>query len=151
MTEYNEGDLVEAVKSDGTSLTILRGIVINKPLFPGETNLHIDSPGYEPSMSWLEMMDFTITVIEKDAPGAVLNIVTPCHGAPILMTTTYTGGYMGVDEISEIECSHGGCNNSWNPEGVADQWNKATNQLAPEMFSGTLAALNALTIRKATP
>ena len=81
------------------------------------------------------------------------DIVTPCHGAPLLIITAYTGGYMGMDVPSEIMCSHDGCLNSWTPLGIADEWNKPAEHPDPfaEIFSGTLDALNALTIRKATP
>ena len=48
----------------------------------------------------------------------VPNIVTPCHGAPLVIHTSYTGGYMGTDEPSEIECSYDGCHNAWTPEGI---------------------------------
>ena len=70
------------------------------------------------------------------------DLVTPCHGEPIHVTTTY-----------DVECSHDGCRNSWTPSGIADDWNKGAEQPDPftEIFHGTLAALNALTIRKATP
>ena len=69
-------------------------------------------------------------------------LVTPCHGARIHVTTTY-----------DVECSHAGCRNSWTPSGIADEGNKDTEQPDPftEIFPGTLAALDQLTIRKATP
>ena len=70
------------------------------------------------------------------------DLATPCHGARIHVTTIY-----------DVECSHAGCRNSWNSEGTAADWNKDAEQPAPvpEIFPGTLAALDALTIRKATP
>lgn len=46
-----------------------------------------------------------------------MNIVTPCHGAPVSISMYYMGeGYEAVDEI---ECEHTGCFNAWNPDGTA--------------------------------
>ena len=66
------------------------------------------------------------------------DLVTPCHGAPIHITTAY-----------DVECIAPGCANSWTPSGIAEEWNEGDH--FSEMFPGTLAALDALTIRKATP
>ena len=81
------------------------------------------------------------------------DLVTPCHGARPIVVLSYTGGYLGHEEVTEFICGDDGCQNSWTPEGIADEWNKDAEGPDPvsEMFPGTLAALNALTIRKATP
>lgn len=55
---------------------------------------------------------------------AVPNIVTPCHGAPFYILTTYIGGYLGSDVPSEICCSADGCYNTWQPDGTSDEYNK---------------------------
>lgn len=47
-----------------------------------------------------------------------MNITTPCHGEPLLVLTTYEGGYMGQDIPDEIICRAEGCFNSWNADGT---------------------------------
>ena len=66
------------------------------------------------------------------------DLVTPCHGVAIHITTAY-----------DVECIAAGCHNSWTPTGIAEPWNESDP--IPEMFPGTLADLDALTIRKETP
>lgn len=52
-----------------------------------------------------------------------VNIVTPCHGAPLIVLTTPEGpAYMQSDVPSEIVCSADDCYNSWDAEGVSDGW-----------------------------
>lgn len=58
MSEYNEGDLVEAVKGD----TVIRGRISDIGQGP-----FIDIP--DPWTGTLENADFTVTVIEKAAPA----------------------------------------------------------------------------------
>ena len=54
-----------------------------------------------------------------------VNIVTPCHGEPLLILTTPEGlAYMQSDVPSEIICTAEGCYNSWSAMGIADKWNK---------------------------
>jgi len=67
MSEYNEGDLIEAEKKEIASSTRLRGVVKK---WEGEagTELIVKAPGYEPMISWLEEQGFTLTVIEKAKP-----------------------------------------------------------------------------------
>lgn len=53
-----------------------------------------------------------------------LALVTPCHGAPLSVYTSSTGGsgYQTYEEPSEIVCTAPGCVNSWNPDGTVDFW-----------------------------
>lgn len=52
-------------------------------------------------------------------------IVTPCHGAPLLILTQSEGrAYMQTDVPSEIICTAEGCYNSWSAEGEPDSYNK---------------------------
>lgn len=53
------------------------------------------------------------------------DIVTPCHGMPLVVLTSYEGlAYMQERVPSEIVCTAGGCFNSWSAGGVADEYNK---------------------------
>lgn len=54
----------------------------------------------------------------------VPSIVTPCHGAPLIVLTTYSGGYLGSDIPNEIICPVDGCFNSWDATGVTDEYNR---------------------------
>jgi len=49
-----------------------------------------------------------------------MNIVTPCHGEPLLILTRGTGGWIGGDEVDEIMCPADGCYNTWDPKGVRE-------------------------------
>lgn len=62
----------------------------------------------------------------------VPNIVTPCCGKPLLVLTTYTGGYTGQDVPSEIMCTAEGCYNTWEPDGTSDKYNKMPETPATE-------------------
>lgn len=62
----------------------------------------------------------TTTTAVVDVPS----IVTPCHGVPLCILTTYSGGYTGSDVPSEIYCSADGCYNTWQPDGTSDKYNK---------------------------
>lgn len=54
----------------------------------------------------------------------VPDIVTPCHGMPLMVLTTYTGGYTGQDVPNEIVCNAEGCYNSWEADGASSPYNK---------------------------
>ena len=57
--------------------------------------------------------------------GGALNIVTPCHGVPLLVLTVSDGrSYLASDVPDEIICSAEGCYNSWSADGTADPYNK---------------------------
>lgn len=56
----------------------------------------------------------------------VPDIVTPCHGKPLIVVTNFSGGYMGSDVPSEIFCPEPTCMNTWSPAGVSDEWNRST-------------------------
>lgn len=60
----------------------------------------------------------------KDSAPAPVSIVTPCHGSPLVVLTTYQGSYTGSDVPSEIVCGADGCFNSWSADGTADLYNK---------------------------
>jgi len=52
------------------------------------------------------------------------DIVTPCHRAKVYVTTRSEGlAYMQSDVPDEILCSAPACYNSWDANGVADEWN----------------------------
>lgn len=52
-------------------------------------------------------------------------IVTPCHGAPLLILTTFEGqAYMQREVPSEIMCTAEGCFNSWSAAGEPESFNK---------------------------
>lgn len=56
---------------------------------------------------------------------AAADIVTPCHGEPLLILTTTEGsGHLAQDVPNEIMCRAEGCFNSWSAEGVAAEYNK---------------------------
>lgn len=56
-------------------------------------------------------------------------IVTPCHGAPLMILTQPEGrAYMQNDVPSEILCTADGCFNSWSAKGEPDPFNKAVTQ-----------------------
>ena len=67
MTEYNEGDLVEAVKGE----TVIRGPLVNICGLGRSLCLKL-TLGIETDLIHLEANGFTITVIEKAAPVVVL-------------------------------------------------------------------------------
>ena len=54
----------------------------------------------------------------------VPDIVTPCHGMPLIVLTTYTGSYVGSEVPSEIICSAEGCYNTWEADGTTDEYNR---------------------------
>ena len=63
--EFHEGDLVEAVKGSGRSLTRFYGELRSTNWENGFT---VQADGYEPEIAWLRERGFTVTVIEKAAP-----------------------------------------------------------------------------------
>ena len=67
MNEYNEGDLVEAVKGE----TVIRGLLVNICGLGRSLCLKL-TLGIETDLIHLEANGFTITVIEKAAPVVVL-------------------------------------------------------------------------------
>jgi len=53
-------------------------------------------------------------------------LLTPCHGAPLLILTTPEGpAYLQNDVPSEILCTADGCYNSWSATGEPDEYNQA--------------------------
>lgn len=61
-----------------------------------------------------------------------MNIVTPCHRRPLRISTTSEGpAYMQRDVPDEIWCEEPGCYNSWDANGVADEWNKYPEETVP--------------------
>ena len=67
MTEYNEGDLVEAVKGE----TVIRGLLVNICGLGRSLCLKL-TLGIETDLIHLEANGFTITTIEKAEPVVVL-------------------------------------------------------------------------------
>ena len=67
MTEYNEGDLVEAVKGN----TVIRGPLVNIGVLGRSLCLKL-TLGLETDIIHLEANGYTITVIEKALPKVVL-------------------------------------------------------------------------------
>lgn len=67
------------------------------------------------------------------------DLTSPCHSARLQIHTVYVGGHLGQDEPDEISCTHPGCNNTWDPSGVADDFNRAGND-APTDAAGSDAA-----------
>lgn len=54
-----------------------------------------------------------------------MNIVTPCHGAPLLILTRLEGrSYMQYEVPDEIMCTAEGCYNSWDAAGLSDGFYK---------------------------
>lgn len=52
------------------------------------------------------------------------NIVTPCCGTPLEITTTTVGyGHMATEVPDEIYCTGEKCYNFWNRYGEADKYN----------------------------
>ena len=53
------------------------------------------------------------------------NIVTPCHGEPLLILTASAGsGHLTYDKPDEIMCTAPECYNSWDALGVASEYNE---------------------------
>jgi len=75
MTEYNEGDLVEAVKGE----TVIRGLLVNICGLGRSLCLKL-TLGIETDLIHLEANGFTITVIEKAAPVVVLPTEPGAYG-----------------------------------------------------------------------
>lgn len=47
------------------------------------------------------------------------NIVTPCHGVPLRILTSFEGyGHLQTEVPSEIICMAEGCTNSWEADGT---------------------------------
>lgn len=61
---------------------------------------------------------------EQTNRTTVPSIVTPCHGRPLIVLTTYSGGYLGSDVPHEIICDAEGCYNTWQADGTSDEYNK---------------------------
>lgn len=58
-------------------------------------------------------------------PTTPRNLVTPCHGRPFtILTRTEGSGHLTTDVPDEILCPADGCFNSWDANGVADEYNK---------------------------
>ena len=63
------------------------------------------------------------TTIEPVKSGAVA-LVSPCHNAPLYVSTTTAGSaYMTYETPEEIGCTAASCYNTWSPTGVANEWN----------------------------
>lgn len=59
----------------------------------------------------------------------VPDIVTPCCGAPLLITTTSEGSaYLQYEVPSEILCMGDKCYNSWLPSGKSDDYNRMPDE-----------------------
>jgi len=73
MNEYNEGDLVEAVKVEIASSTRFRGVIRKYAIKYGNgQEFRVIAQTYQPTIEYLERNDFTITVIEKAQPKVEL-------------------------------------------------------------------------------
>jgi hypothetical protein len=57
--------------------------------------------------------------------GGRRNLYSPCHGAELLIGTSYDGGR---DVPEEIMCTATGCYNTWNSKGTADEFNRSTGE-----------------------
>lgn len=59
-------------------------------------------------------------------PQGPRNIVTPCHGMPLIILTTAIGrGHLSTEVPDEIECTAEGCPNQWNADGTVRYWQEA--------------------------
>lgn len=64
-------------------------------------------------------------VASESSQRFALPIVTPCHGAPLLILTTPEGrAYLQTEVPSEILCTAEGCYNSWSAKGEPDEYNR---------------------------
>jgi hypothetical protein len=90
VSDYKEGDLIEAVKGE----TVVRGRVIINPL-------HIAAIECQPGISWLEENGFTITVIEKAEPQVNLPSEQGFY-------STANGEVWEVDEDGEFKSTRRG-------------------------------------------
>ena len=68
MQEFNEGDLVEATRTDATSSTRFIGILALAENANGVKGLVLKAQGYQPMAQWLEDHGFEFTLIERAAP-----------------------------------------------------------------------------------
>lgn len=55
-------------------------------------------------------------------PAPLLALVTPCHGAPLNISTVWeSSGYDTYAVVDGINCPADGCANEWSPDGIVVQ------------------------------
>jgi hypothetical protein len=103
---FAEGDLVEAVKNEFSSSTMVRGVLKSTGW---ENGFILQAQGFSPEISYLESRGFTLTLIEKATPplptepGIYVSWVNP--PSPKIVHKLLTGFWVDAGDNNYLEDS----------------------------------------------